>query len=110
MTNPPAQPPPKTRTNPGSSSPQPITRKCLKCAVLVWIGAITAFHLGSAAAGHSIFRDIHLGTALEYAKGSINLLKPIVVGFNLNNTPTPQELPVWQALTGLVFKLAGTRF
>jgi len=74
------------------------------------MGFITAFHLGSAAVGHSIYRDIHIGTALVYAKGPINLLKPVIVGFNLNGTPTPQELPVWQAAAGLAFKMFGAWF
>ncbi len=79
-----------------------------RLAVVLWILAIVAFHLGCAAFGRPIYRDQHLGTALEYAKGPINILKPIVVGFNLNNAPNPQELPIWQALVGLAFKLFGT--
>ena len=68
------------------------------------------FHLGSAAAGRSMYRDQHIGAALEYAKGSINLLKPVIVGFNLNGAPTPLELPVWQATAALAFKVFGTWF
>src|SRR5438477_5605063 len=82
----------------------------LKWAVLGCVAFITVFHLGSAAVGRSIYRDIHLGTALAYSKGPINLLKPVVIGFNLNDTPTPQELPVWQASAGLAFKLFGSWF
>jgi hypothetical protein len=69
---------------------------------------IVLFHLASARAGYPHFRDIHLGTALEYAKGSIDLMRPMIVGFNASGTPTPQEVPLWQALAGLVFKLLGT--
>ena len=82
----------------------------VRLAVLLWVMGIAAFHLGAAMKGRSIYRDQHLGTALEYSKGPINLLKPIVVGFNLNEAPTPQELPIWQAATALVFKLLGTWF
>jgi hypothetical protein len=78
---------------------------CFGCAVFIAI-----FHLASAMTGYSLYRDIHLGTALEYAKGSINLLKPVIVGFNLNGMPTPQELPVWQAVTALAFKIFGPWF
>src|SRR5262249_44736197 len=75
--------------------------------VLAFFCSIIVFHLISAAAGYPQYRDIHLGTALEYAKGRIDLLRPIIVGFNANNMPTPQELPVWQAIAGLVFKIFG---
>jgi hypothetical protein len=82
----------------------------VRWGVLLWVIGIAVFHLGSAFKNRAIYRDQHLGTALEYSKGSINLLKPVVVGFNLNNTPTPQELPIWQAATALAFKLFGTWF
>ncbi len=66
---------------------------------------VVLFHLGNAIQGKSFYRALHLGTALEYSRGSINLLKPVVVGFNATGTPTAQELPLWQAAAGLVFKL-----
>ena len=66
---------------------------------------IVLFHLGNAIQGKSFYRALHLGTALEYSRGSINLLKPVVVGFNATGTPTALELPVWQAATGLAFKM-----
>ena len=53
------------------------------------------------------FRDQHLGTALHYAQTKISLANTIIVGFNANDTPTIQELPVWQAAAGLAFKLLG---
>jgi Dolichyl-phosphate-mannose-protein mannosyltransferase len=67
-------------------------------------GLVVAFHLGNAIRGQSFYRALHLGTALEYAHGSVDLLKPVVVGFNATGTPTAQELPVWQAAAGLMFK------
>ncbi len=67
---------------------------------------IVLFHIGNAIQGKSFYRALHLGTAVEYSRGSINLLEPVVVGFNATGTPTAQELPVWQAAVGLVFKLA----
>jgi hypothetical protein len=66
---------------------------------------IIAFHLGNALLGKSLFRAVHLGTALEYSHGPINLLKPVIVGFNATETPTAQELPIWQAAAGFAFKL-----
>jgi len=71
-------------------------------------GLIVVFHLGNALVGKSLFRAIHLGTALEYAHGPINVLQPTIVGFNATGTPTAQEMPVWQAAVGLVFKAAGS--
>jgi hypothetical protein len=82
----------------------------LKWAVGFWVLAIVVFHMVSAVIGHSTYRDIHLGAAIEYAKGSINLLKPIIVGFNLNGAPSPQELPLWQATAALAFKCLGLWF
>ncbi len=71
---------------------------------------IAIFHLASANAGYSYYRDIHVGAALEYAKGHIDILRPVIVGFNATGTPTPQELPIWQALAGAVFKGFGMWF
>jgi hypothetical protein len=68
------------------------------------------FHLAHAAAGKSFYRDQHLGAALEYAKNRIDLFRPIIVGFNANQTPTPLELPLWQALTALAFRIFGPWF
>jgi hypothetical protein len=82
----------------------------LKWAAFLWIAAVAGFHLACAAAGYSFYRDIHLGAALEYAAGSIDLLRPVIVGFNLNGAPTPQELPLWQAAAAAMFKLLGTWF
>ncbi len=70
----------------------------------VLFGLVVLFHLGNALAGKSLFRAIHLGTALEYAHGPINLLRPMIVGFDANDVPVAQELPLWQAAVGLVFK------
>jgi 4-amino-4-deoxy-L-arabinose transferase-like glycosyltransferase len=75
-----------------------------------YFALIVFFHLASAAAGYPQYRDIHLGTALEYAKGEIDILRPVIVGFNATITPTPQELPLWQAAAGIVFKIFGPWF
>jgi len=80
--------------------------RLLASVVILLSGGIVAFHIISALAGFPAYRDSHLGTALQYALGPINLLRPIIVGFNLNGTPTLLELPIWQAAAGLMFKLA----
>jgi hypothetical protein len=84
--------------------------KALNLAPLfaVLFGLIVVFHLGNALTGNSLFRAQHLGAALEYGRGRINLLRPVIIGFNATGTPTPQELPVWQAAAGLVFKITGS--
>ena len=69
-----------------------------------------AFHIVAASKGWRIYREQHLSTALEYAKGNIDLMNPIVVGFNANNTPTPQEFPIWQATVAVLFKLFGLSY
>ena len=76
--------------------------------IAVLFGLIVAFHLGNALTGKSLIRASHLSTALEYAHGHINLLRPVIAGFNANGTPTAQELPLWQAAVALVFKATGS--
>jgi hypothetical protein len=76
-------------------------------AAFFW-GLIVAFHLGCALLGKPLFLAIYLGTALEYAHGPINLLQPVIVGFNATGTPTARELPLWQAAVALVFKATGS--
>lgn len=71
-------------------------------------GLIVAFHLGNALAGKSLIRASHLGTALEYARGNINLLRPVIVGFTATESPTALELPLWQAAVALGFKITGS--
>ncbi len=72
--------------------------------------AACLFHIASARAGYPLYRDQHLGAALRYARTRIDLLRPVIVGFNASQTPTPQEFPLWQAATALVFKLCGPWF
>jgi hypothetical protein len=72
--------------------------------VVVFFAFIIALHIGSALAGRSLFRPIHLGTALEYAHRPIDLLRPIIVGYSANEAPVAEEIPLWQAAVGLLFK------
>ncbi len=71
---------------------------------------IVAFQLIYAATGFSHYRDQHLGTALIYARDGIDLLRPVIVGFNANNAPTPQEFPLWQAAASLPMRWFGEWF
>lgn len=66
---------------------------------------IVVFHLSNVIFFKPLLRDAHLGTALEYAHRPINLLKPVIVGFDANDSPVALEFPLWQAAVGCVFKI-----
>ena len=87
-------------------------RSALAPAVLAGTAAlgIIAFHLAYAWMGFSHYRDHHLGTALLYARDGIDLLRPVIVGFNANGAPTPQEFPLWQAAAALPLRWFGDWF
>jgi hypothetical protein len=75
--------------------------------ILLFLAAAIAFPLISTWKGYPPYRDIHLGTAIEYAKSSISLENTRIVGFNATGTPTIQEFPIWQMLVALAFKAFG---
>jgi 4-amino-4-deoxy-L-arabinose transferase-like glycosyltransferase len=89
--------------NPGSQDSkrtlQWLTGACL-CGILV-------LHLHLAATGDACYRDQHLGTALVYAERGVDLLHPVIAGFNATGTPTPLEVPLWQAAAGLAVRWLG---
>ena len=87
---------------------QPAKPPTLVPLVVTIFGLVVVFHLGSALLGKPLFLGSHLGTALEYARGPINLLRPVIVGFNATGTPTAPEFPLWQAAAGLAFKATGS--
>jgi hypothetical protein len=80
-------------------------------AVYVLLGilviACIAFSLLCAWKGFPLYRDIHLGTAVEYSKHSINIASTQIVGFNATGTPTIQEFPIWQMLAAMALKTLG---
>ncbi|HLX69289.1 MAG TPA: glycosyltransferase family 39 protein [Verrucomicrobiae bacterium] len=82
----------------------------LQIIALGFISLMIVFHLALAARGMSMYRDQHLGTALEYAKGRIDLLRPVIVGFDATGSPIAQEVPIWQATAALFFKCFGLWF
>ena len=109
----PAEAPPVPKpVRSGAVSPEASMRRATAAGLaplaFVLFGLIVAFHLGNAFLGKSFFRAQHLGVALNYAHGRIELLRPVIVGFNATGTPTAQEFPLWQALAGLVFKVTGS--
>lgn len=69
--------------------------------------AAIAFPLACAWKGHPLYRDIHLGTAVEYSKTSINIANTQIIGFNATQTPTIQEFPIWQMLAAVALKTLG---
>lgn len=74
--------------------------------VAALFGAIVVFHLANALAGRPFIRAVHLGTALQYAQGSIDLLHPVIRGGNAEGTAAALEFPLWQAAAALAFKAA----
>ena len=70
--------------------------------LLLWLYA-----LAWAWSGYPIYRDQHLGAAIEYARNGVDFLRPVIVGFNANETGTPQELPIWQAVASYGLKMFG---
>src|ERR1700744_523032 len=80
----------------------------LAFVVIILVALIFIFHTMTALLGHGRYRDQHLGTALHYAATHISLADTIIPGFNALDTPTIQELPVWQMAVGAVFKVLGT--
>lgn len=92
--------PPNTNTLNGERSELWI----LRLGVLFFVLSSVVFHLTLAYKGYHNYRGQHLGTALGYARGQIDLMHPVIVGFNAGDTPTPLELPLWQATAALLFK------
>ena len=78
----------------------------LRALVVALLTLTVLFHLACAVAGRPIYRASSLGTALEYANSSIDLLRPMIVGFNATGTPTVLEFPLWQAAVGSILKFA----
>jgi hypothetical protein len=78
--------------------------------LLIYVAAglfalVAAAHIGAALTGNSIIRAAPLGTALLYARGHIDLMRPVIVGFTATGTPSALEFPLWQAAAALAFKL-----
>ncbi len=69
---------------------------------LLWLYALTWAWIG-----FPIYRDQHMGAALQYVVSGIDMQRPVIVGFNANGTGTPQELPIWQAAASLGIKAFG---
>lgn len=69
--------------------------------------ALWIYALAWAWSGHPVYRDLHMGAALEYASNGIDLLRPVIAGFNANGSGTPQELPLWQAAASVGLNLFG---
>jgi len=61
----------------------PDNRDLTVLAVLLALG-IVVFELWMATTDHDNSRSQHLGGAVAYAKGHIDLLRPMLLGFNAN--------------------------
>ena len=75
--------------------------------VVFFSACLAALQLAMAASGHGLMRVQHLATAVEYARGHINLMRPVIPGFNANGTPTPLDFPIWQGITAALMKAFG---
>lgn len=84
----------------------PTNRPSLVPLILALAALVALFHLALAWRGMPIYRAMYIGTALEYAHGRIDLLRPVIVGFNATGTPIAQEFPLWQGVAAVLFKLA----
>lgn len=78
-----------------------------KVAVFIFLSAIWIYAGVWVMLGFPIYRDQHLGSAIKYANEGVDLLRPVIMGFNATGTGTPQEFPFWQALAGLALRLMG---
>lgn len=92
------------------SSNQPVPLPRLLPLVGALFAVIVCLHIGSALRDMALIRASHLGVALNYGRDGIDLLKPMMPGFNANGVPTAQEIPLWQAAAGLAFKLTGSEW
>lgn len=92
-----------------SSSPTPPfgANSSIAAVALAMLALLWLYALGWALLGYPVYRDQHMGAALEYASNGIDLLRPVIVGFNANGTGTPQELPLWQAAASFGLNLFG---
>src|SRR5271166_4395021 len=81
-------------------------RDLIFLAALLAAGLVS-FELWMATTNHDNSRDQHLGGAVAYAQGHIDLMRPMLLGFNANGSPTPLEFPIWQALTSIFMKCFG---
>jgi hypothetical protein len=81
--------------------------RSIAAVALAMLALLWLYALGWALLGYPIYRDQHMGAALEYASNGIDLLRPVIVGFNANGTGTPQELPLWQATASLGLSFFG---
>ena len=85
----------------------PKNNKDLIFLTILLATGLVLFELWMATTDHDNSRDQHLGGAVAYARGHIDLLHPMLLGFNANGSPTPLEFPVWQAMTAALMKCFG---
>jgi len=90
-----------------ASSPFSKNNRDLIFLVVLFAIGLTVFELWLATTKHDNSRDQHLGTAVVYARGHIDLMRPVILGYNANGAPTPLEFPIWQAVTAIFMKAFG---
>jgi hypothetical protein len=90
-----------------SQTPSLGAHRIIAAVALAMLALLWLYAIGWALIGYPVYRDQHMGAALEYASNGIDLLRPVIVGFNASGTGTPQELPLWQAAASVGLNLFG---
>ena len=90
-----------------SHTPSLAAYRSIAAVALAMLALLWLYAIGWALLGYPIYRDQHMGAALEYASNGIDPLRPVIVGFNANGSGTPQELPLWQAAASVGLNLFG---
>lgn len=90
-----------------SQSPSLGAHRIIAAVALAMLALLWLYAIGWALIGYPVYRDQHMGAAIEYASQGIDLLRPVIVGFNANGSGTPQELPLWQAAASVGLNLFG---
>jgi len=75
--------------------------------ILSWVLllGVVGYSLFSSQIGFPAYRDQHLGTALHMSTHGIDLENALILGFNANQKPTLQEIPLWQAGAAWMLRL-----
>lgn len=77
---------------------------------ILTISLLWFFAIGWALIGYPIYRYQHLVAAIEYSTKGIDLLRPVIPGFNASGTGTPQDLLIWQAFASISMDAFGGRW
>ena len=69
-------------------APESSTKPLLSWFIALSLATILAVHVTFTLQGDCRYREQHLGAALHYAAHGVDLLHPVIVGFNATGTPS----------------------